>query len=63
MGRTLGVLIGAAAGVLLAGITAGVLIPILPSEWRSEGLTWAGAALVVAASITAALVLSAPRRG
>lgn len=62
MRRTVGVVIGAAAGVLLAGIAAGILIPNLPSPWRSEGLTWAAAAIVIAASIGAAIVLTKPRR-
>ena len=62
MRRTLSVVAGAIGGVLLAGIAAGIAVPALPASWRSEGLIWTLAGLVVAASIGAATVLSKPRR-
>lgn len=62
MRRILSLLAGAVAGVLLAGIVAGMAIPTLPSSWRSERLIWTMAIVVVAASIGVATVLSKPRR-
>ena len=62
MRRTLSVVAGAVAGVLIAGIAAGIAIPTLPGSWRSEGVVWTLAVLVVAASIAVATVLSRPRR-
>jgi hypothetical protein len=62
LGRTLAVLGGLAGGILLAGATVGLLIPLLPQAWRSEQLVWAASATLVALCVGAALLVSRPSR-
>jgi hypothetical protein len=54
--------IGIVVGVMLAGIVAGVLMPVVPAAWRTPRLVWLSTATVVVVSAGAALVLSRPRR-
>ena len=62
MGRTMALGIGLVGGVLLAGIAVGILLPVLPHAWRSEGLVWGAAATLVALAVGAAYLVSRPRR-
>jgi hypothetical protein len=62
MTRTLAVLIGAVAGLGLAGLAAAVAIPTLPAGWHSPPLLWGATALLVGGGVGAALKWSAPRK-
>ena len=62
MGRTVALGIGLVGGVLLAGIAVGILLPVLPHAWRSEGLVWGMAAALVALCVGAAHLVSRSRR-
>jgi hypothetical protein len=56
MRHTLTLLAGLAAGVLLAGAGTGLLIPLLPQTWRSEGLVLASSVTVVALCVGVAFL-------
>jgi hypothetical protein len=60
--RPLVLLVGLVGGVLLAGIGVGILVPMVPEAWRSEGLVWASSAALVAVGVGLALFASRPRR-
>ena len=62
MGRTVALAIGFGGGVLLAGIGVGILVPVLPHAWRSEGLVWGVGATLVALCLGIAYLASRPRR-
>ena len=62
MKRPLAVLIGALAGLLLAGLVTAIAVPTLPPEWHSRPVVWSATALLVGGSVAAAVRWSAPRK-
>jgi len=61
MKRWLAVGAGAAAGALLAGVTAPPLMMILPGQLRGPALLWATSAIVVMAGVLTGWFLSSSR--
>ena len=62
MKRVLAVVAGIVGGVLLAGMLAPTLMPLIPDRLRAAGLLWIAIAVVVAATVVVFWWASGPRR-
>jgi hypothetical protein len=62
MPRVIALFLGLVAGLVGAGVAAGLLIPQLPPDARSPGLVWASASVLIVTGVGVAFVLTRPRR-
>jgi hypothetical protein len=51
MKRVLALLVALAAGIVLSGIGAGLLIPQLPADYRSPGIVALSSAILIAVCV------------
>lgn len=62
MGRLLVLMVGLVAGVALAGLGAGLLIPQLPLDYRSSWIVAVSSGLLIAACVGLAMFMTRQRR-
>lgn len=62
MGRTGMLAMGFAAGVLIAGVVAGLVLPLAPPDWRNPPVVWVSSVIVVGLCVGVAFLASRSSR-